>query len=160
MNTRRVFRFWVPLAVLVVCAIGISRAEDELYSEEATTGYGLLTEVIIRIANVNGVHKETVDTNGAEVVTYQRTIASTIPWSVVSDSDETYSYYRAIPGRAETESQSTCCSFDCHQGLFDIVSGHCLPNPTGSCQVCNEVCNSINGTCGARAGKWLEIIHP
>jgi hypothetical protein len=162
MKIGRLFRISLSLVALVVCASGISRADPTLYSEAATTGYALEADLTIHISTVDGVIHNAVYTTGAVVVDYSRPVGST-PWSVEFDSDETYSYYKVIPGRNETDSNSTCCSFDCQPGGLSGFGGTCIPGggmPGYPCQACGQICTAVNGHCGSRVLTWFELLYP
>ncbi len=159
MRIRRLVRFAVPLIAVATCAVGITWGDDEVVGQEATTGYGLESELLIHMVTVGGVAYHTLSTSAAHAVEYRRTLATTIPWTVESVSDATMSYYKAIPGDQQTPNGRICCQFLCSLETYNYeVGGNGRCGGTGnSCRVCTQICSGDPLVCNT-PGKWLAII--
>lgn len=149
----------IPIVALVLCTAGISRA-DTVADLEATVGYPLTAELTIQISTQNGVLKHVVHTGNGEYVVYKRTVANTIPWSVAADADESYSYYKVLPGEEETPNGMTCCYFSCGARTlsWNANGSDCALIPGNQCAACTMTCTTGNPTCQHQR-PWLEVIN-
>lgn len=164
MKIGRILRLSVLLVALAICASGVSWADPTAAEIEATVAYPLETEIMIQMKTINGTRHDIVwSTAGEMVMDYSRPVGSTA-WTVTGDSDETYSYYRAIPAQYQTDATTyACCAFLCD-------AGHVVGSPPAEycaigygerpCNACTQQCPSVNGTCPGRIGTVLEYIGP
>lgn len=150
MKIRQFFLGVVSVFALVVCAHGFTRASGP-YDQDVTVAYAPEQELLVSISTTSGVLSHTVGVaGGTKAVEYRRTLATTLPWSVETNSDEVYSYYKVIPAAEdapEPESRS-CCYFTCSGYIYAQYSTpwRCVGSGN-SCQICDVTCVSSNEYC-------------
>lgn len=157
MSTRRLCAGIVSMLILITCFGGFVRA-DNPYDLEATTGYPVAEELLVYISLHSGVLSHVVTTGNTKAIMYTRATASTPAWSVQSDSDETYGYYRVLPGEAEDQSGKICCSFTCGAWVLDYDPAlHTCWGTGNDCRLCSQTCTGGHSSCPHQY-PFLEVI--
>ena len=143
------------LAVAVIASSGGTTWADDTYSEDATAYYNVESELLLHMATVNGTVYHTLHTGGTKYVEYRRPTSGPA-WTVTSENDETYSYYRAVPAQVPQPLGLLCCEFVCASGAGGLNTQTDQCTAAGNnCDICTQVCSSYNPTCPTRIGRFI-----
>jgi hypothetical protein len=149
----------LTVVILVGLLFGTAWADDPI--TDIQVYYSVDTSPTIHLHTVGGTVKQTMSVGDTSIM-ITRDVATTIPWSMQTTTDGTFTYNDFLMPWAWDASggTKTCCSSQCDNGTFyglNTELGDCTAGGFG-CEHCVVTCSGgwVNCPAGTKLAKPLD----